>query len=146
MRFSSESDFNEYVSNKWKEQRTQSGLTQKELANALGVQQKRISQIETGRSSASAWELYQVISTYEIPVYDLLNALHLFDSELTKNEWKSLSPVQQNFIDMFCANNNLSSEERSILIHVCTLPREQFQRLHHLMELINMIDFRYLKQ
>lgn len=146
MHFNSESDFNAYISNRWKEQRTKNGLTQKALADAMGVQQKRISQIETGRSAASAWEVYQAISTYEIPIYDLLGSLHMFDSESTKNKWSSLSLEQQNFIDMFSTNNHLTSEERSILIHACTLPREQFRRLHHLMDLLNMIDFNYLKE
>ncbi len=60
------------ISENIKKERKKAGMTQKELAEKLGVYQKDISRWETGERTPSIRNIYRICEVLDIPVNILL--------------------------------------------------------------------------
>lgn len=80
-----------------KELRKKNKMTQKELANSLGVRQSTLSSWETGVNKADTDMLQRIADIFQVELYELLTGCYnpSFYKEWTKNTEINLEPLPQ---------------------------------------------------
>ena len=81
-----------------KELREKRGLTQQELSELAGIDQRNLSKIECGVNFVSSETLEKLSSALNVPIKDLFDFDHLNEDTLKKEEL--ISSIQNNIIDI----------------------------------------------
>ncbi|MDY0300797.1 MAG: helix-turn-helix transcriptional regulator [Trichlorobacter sp.] len=72
-----------------RELRKRSGLTQEQLADVLGIEQKHVSLMEHGKSYPSLDRLIRIAETLKVPLPGLFEFMHLAD------EFEQVGSIEQ---------------------------------------------------
>ena len=83
------------IGNFIKELRTEKGLTQKELADELGISNKTISKWETGNGLPDIISLQPLCDKFDISINDLLSGERLQPSEYTDRAEENIMNLLQ---------------------------------------------------
>jgi uncharacterized protein len=70
-------DTKQHLARRLRSLRTERGLTQSEVARALGLHRPAVSEIEAGRRSVTSEELYELSRLLSVPVSDLLPSVDI---------------------------------------------------------------------
>lgn len=100
---------NKYFGKRIKELRESRGLTQEQLAEAVGLEYQTISRIETGYYFTSYENLIKFADALKIPMHELFNYTHMEDDvsklkDTIMTNLETLTPKQLQFLSKFIQN------------------------------------------
>lgn len=131
------------IKSRIKEARKKRGLTQKQLAEKLGVSTAMIAQYETGKRNPKIQTLEKIASALDIPSYELINwgiTLELLDNDLLdasadKDADKEIILIDQKYKSIM-DNNDLSDLQKQKLLSNL-ISQTQILSIYHSMNASN---------